>query len=124
MHTNLMSSAGFEVTFNKSVIFKSFDDFKLGYGRLTICHYCHFFAISFVPADCAFNDSRIVILVDSEADQLKQFNDGQEIYDGVKLPSNARFVYATANKKDTMLNWAIIQCDKAASRLLTEYMNK
>ena len=70
------------------------------------------------------NDSRIVILVDSEADQLKQFNDGQEIYDGVKLPSNARFVYATANKKDTMLNWAIIQCDKAASRLLTEYMNK
>ena len=61
MHTNLMSSSSLQITFNKSVIFKTFNDFKFGYSRLAICNYRHFLAVSFVPADCAFNNAGIVI---------------------------------------------------------------
>lgn len=61
------------------------------------------------------SDKKIALVVDSELDSLTSYNNGNPILLDHKLPENMTFIYASADKTDTILNQAIIQCDKAAT---------
>ena len=61
----------------------------------------------------------IAIVVDAYLGDLDDFNKWKEILEGFSLPSNIKLIYASADKKnDSVLNWAIAECDKGATNLL------
>lgn len=65
------------------------------------------------------HDKKIGIVVDSELGLIGEFNNRKKyIIDSFYLPENFRFIYASADKNDTVLNWAIKQCDIAAGKIL------
>lgn len=65
------------------------------------------------------NNKQIGIVVDSELGYIKEFNSREKyIIDGFYLPENFKLIYASADKNDTVLNWAIKQCDIAAGEIL------
>lgn len=67
-------------------------------------------------------DCKIGLIVDAYLGDIKSFNEGVEILDNFRLPSNITLMYASADKKnDSVLNWAISQCDKGATELLKSY---
>ena len=66
----------------------------------------------------AGTDKRIALIVDSELSELPKYNRGEPILEDFILPRNMTFIYASADKNDTVLNWAIKQCDSAASKAL------
>lgn len=65
------------------------------------------------------HDKQIGIVVDSELGHIKEFNSRERyIIDSFYLPQNFKLIYASADKNDTVLNWAIKQCDIAAGEIL------
>ncbi len=80
--------------------------------KYTWCKFIEFLCSSEIK------NSRIALIVDSELDCLQNYNNGEPILNNHKLPKNMKFVYASADKRDTFLNWAIRQCDSAAKKAL------
>lgn len=69
--------------------------------------------------DTKLHDKQIGIVVDSELGHIKEFNSRERyIIDSFYLPQNFKLIYASADKNDTVLNWAIKQCDIAAGEIL------
>lgn len=65
------------------------------------------------------HDKQIGLVVDSELGHIKDFNSREKcIIDSFYLPENFKLIYASADKNDTVLNWAIKQCDIAAGEIL------
>lgn len=65
------------------------------------------------------HNKQIGIVVDSELGYIKEFNNRKKyIIDSFYLPENFNLIYASADKNDTVLNWAIKQCDIAAGEIL------
>lgn len=64
------------------------------------------------------DDKKIGIVVDSYANEIFKYNNGEEILPEKILPQNFKLIYAGSDKKgDSFLNWAISQCDHAANEL-------
>lgn len=68
--------------------------------------------------------NKILIVVDSDLGNYEHYNQGKEIYNGIKLSKNMKLAYASADKKDTLFNHAIRECDKAATELLKKYLSR
>ncbi len=66
-------------------------------------------------------DKKIGIIVDAYLSDLDTYNKGNEILEGFILPSNFKFIYASADKSgDNFFTWAIKQCDNQANKLKKE----
>lgn len=62
------------------------------------------------------------IVVDSELGSLKSYNNGKPYFNNKVLPKNINFIYAT-DKGNTLLNWAMKQCDKASKEIKNDFKN-
>lgn len=65
---------------------------------------------------------KILLVVDSDLGNYTKYNQGKEMYNGVKLSKNMKIAYASADKKDDLFNLAIAQCDRGAKNLLEKYI--
>ena len=112
-----------------------YDDQNNRFGLQKICHYYFELSDFKINPECVtwaklieeikrskLADYKILLVVDSDLGNHAQYNQGKEIYNGVKLLKNMKMAYASADKKDDLFNLAINQCDQGAKNLLEKYI--